>query len=517
MSGPKSYLVSVSDLNLQEIFLLQSQLQTELTIVNEMKVNDKIRGIKFDCKDFLLSKKSETDDLLSDFTIKVSGKINRSLYDDYQNKIKNKVSKLKFFLSILENEKKKFFDKQQDYDSFVGYEEFFQSAISDFNTFRSKVVQYLESYIKDEYPDTFYKAKHAIESVEISVNQSMFEIGFRNKKNDKENEVKHDIKCCEETINNIREETTKLIVNGVQNNRYKKTELINSSASSKNNISVSTEINKKTIQIKKLIENVSNPSRQKYYYEKLDKLINSHTFNDIFYYIEMYEDIKETEKISKWKEEIHKDLIKLNQIQVHEKCQSFKQNLLQKALSLTKKNKLKTQEFIDFKANLKLFNNKNEKFILDEMRKEKERSFIKSQIVQSLQNQGYEVMSDLQVIDFEEKTDFLFNIPEQNNYLNLRIKPDGSFFYNFLIPENKAKLSIDQKKRKLAEMKTTCSEFKQLIKDLSIKGLNVKISNEKPVSEKGLAEVSDGHQDIIKSNTQTIEANQIEKKNYLDG
>jgi hypothetical protein len=113
--------------------------------------------------------------------------------------------------------------------------------------------------------------------------------------------------------------------------------------------------------------------------------------------------------------------------------------------------------------------------------RQKENVFLRSQVVKCLENLGYEVMDDLEVIDFEKEKDFLLKIRGQENFLNLKFKEDGSMRYVFQIPEEKDQLSSDQTKMKLHEMQVTCDEFKGVLRDLERMGLKMSLRSERPV------------------------------------
>ena len=469
----------------------------------------------FDCSDFTRSNQSRARQLISPFSINHSGIISQGIYDNYNKKIKEKISNLTSFLNSLKNEKKIFLDKQQDYLSFVSYEKYFQSAIDSFYSFRSQVVGYLASYLKKEYPELMEKAKDSIERVEIQTQKTEFKFGFHQIKESKKDKINRDVKCCESEINEARIKTSEQVIND-----FTKANLAKASAGEnlrlKGNDEAATKIKKKIKSIENFIASVEDPHQRKTYKDKLEALIKSRTFKDEYYFTELFEDIRNAEKINKWKAEIHQAIIKLNQIQVHDNYRAEKAALLQTALVLTEKQAIKLYEFDDFKARFKIFSNKNQKAIQNDLIKEKERQFIKAQLVQSLENLNYEVMNDMEVIDFEEESDFIFNIPNQSNYLNLRFNHDGSFLYNFLIPEKRAALSIDQKKQKLGEMESTCTEFKTLLKELAVMGLKTGLNKAMPISEKALIQVPEKHRTIIQKRVKKAEDTKIEKPKYLN-
>ena len=488
MSGPKGYSVSVFDSRLSEIFQLQSTIQTLMANFPDFKVCDKGRNIMFDCSDFTRSNQNQARPLISPFSINHSGTISQGIYDDYNRKISEKISKLNSFLNSLENEKKIFLNKHKDYHSFVSYEEYFQHVIDSFYSFRSQIVGYLASYLEKEYPELMKEAKDSIERVEIQTKKSEFKFGFRQIKESKKDKINRDIKCCESEINEVRIKTSDQVINDITKANLNKASP-GENLCLKGKDEAAKKINEKIKDIENFIAAVEDSHRRKTYQDKLENLIKSQTFKDEYYFTELFEDIRNAEKINKWKAEIHRAIIKLNQIQVHDNYRAKKAALLQTALVLTEKQGMKLYEFGDFKTKFKIFSDKNQKAIQSDLIKKKERQFIKAQLVQSLENLNYEVMNNMEVIDFEKESDFIFNIPNQSNYLNLRFNHDGSFLYNFLIPEKRVALSIDQKKQKLGEMESTCTEFKTLLKELAAMGLKTDLNKEMLISEKTLIQI----------------------------
>lgn len=235
-----------------------------------------------------------------------------------------------------------------------------------------------------------------------------FEFGFRQIKESKKDKINGDVKCCESAINEIRVKTSNQVINDIT-----KINLDKASAGEnlcfKGNDEAAKKINGKIKNIENFIASVEDPHQRKTYQDKLENLIKSRTFKDEYYFTELFEDIRNAEKTNKWKAENHQAIIRLNQIRIHENCRAEKAALLQTALALTEKQTMKLYEFDDFKTKFKIFNDKNQKAIQSDLIKEKERQYIKAQLVQSLENLNYEVMNDMEVIDFEKESDFIFN------------------------------------------------------------------------------------------------------------
>lgn len=514
MSGPKGYSVSVFNPILNKIFQLQCSIQTQLECLLKYQVCDKGRNIEFDCHTFIKSNQNHINQLLKPFTIKYEGLIDQNLYDKYNQELQQKRTKLERFFKLIQQEEKTFAERQEDYNAFVSYDEYFQRLTKNYSAFKTQVIQYLDSYIQEEFYQLFRETKTSIEKIKINVQRERFNFGFRRVRSEKKSEIENEIQRCESEINSIRKKISEKVSQDVVRQNLNTSFSLDARRIDGSN-KVTQKIDEKIEKIKEFIFSIKDKNRCKRYQIQLEKLIQSQSLNDEYYYIELFEDIKKAEKIHRWKAEIQNTIVRLNQIRAYNIYQQEKAKLLQSALDLIKKEKIKAYEYGDFKTKFKLFNEKNEKKILEEFVKEKERQFIKTQLIQSLENLNYEVMGDMELVDFEKEEDFLFTIPNQSNCLNLRFGPDGSILYNFVIPENSNKLSIDGKQQKLSEMETTCKEFKGLLENLSLMGLKIDLNKEMPVSEKALIQAPKKYQSIIQERMEQFEEKQIQKEKYL--
>jgi hypothetical protein len=514
MSSPKLFKAEVFNKSLNEIFQLQSRIQYVIDELSQLSVGDNERSIKFNCLEFIKLQQSKINHLLSTFSISFEGTINQTKHDTYQKEIKTKINDLEAFIEIAEKEKANFHVKQKDYKDYINYELFYKHSIESFESFKVKLINYLECNLKDKHLSIFNTTKASIEAIKIELKIADFEFGFQNKRLQKQDELQTNLAENELLINDIRAKLSDKI-----------------SVSSDTNLSIFSQIdlsklrdvNKmkqdvkfKIIEIEKLIYEINNPYRKAEYINKLENLIQSESLKDIYFYIELIDEIKQTEKIHRWKTEIKEILSDINQLKTHIKIESEKNTLTQDCLSLLSKRQVKKNEFEDVRTQMKLLKKKNEKAKNEDFFKAKENHFIKVQLIKSLESLNYEVMEDMEVIDFEKESDLLFHIPQQNNYLNLRFKQDGFFHYNFVIPESKDELSISQKERKLIEMENTCNEFKELLKSLSAKGLSFHLHRELPLSETTLVQIPEKHRSHIKKMRKDIKKEKMIKKSYLN-
>lgn len=520
MSGPKSYSppprysIAVFNGKLNEIFQLQCRISSLTAELSKLSCTDPNRGIQFDCSGFLDANRDAIRQLTTTFTLEYEGTFGQEIYDKFERQVNEKIKRLNSFIEQLNEEKEKYLRRQDDYQSYIAYEEFYTHTIAAFLAFKNQVLQYLESYLKSDHPELYEKAKTQIEAVEVDAQLEKFEFGFREKQAVLKKKLKQAVEKCEEAINAIRLEISENVsdtVSGQDIPIFSQIDITKLPNFDKNKAEVQKQIEK----INAFISQIEETHRREHYQEQLTKLIQSETFKDVYFYIELYEDIKEAEKTYRWKREIQQAIADINKMNIHQEVQPLKNEVIQLGISLIAKERLKLYEIEDFQARLMQLKENNQRLTEEEFIREKERQFLKAQLVKTLENMGYEVMTDMEIIDFEKESDFVLKIPNQPNYLNLRFNEDGSFLYTFLIPERREDLSIDQKRRKLSEMDATCQEFKSLLRQLAAIGLRIDLKEELPVSENVLVQVPQRHRSKIKTVKPKVIKKEIAKKKYL--
>lgn len=453
---------------------------------------DQERNIQFDCADFLRENTHQLQELVATFSILPSGTFGQKEYDRLSRKLAKKVKQLESFISKLHSEKQAFLEKAKDYRSFVSYEDFHKQSKKAFEAFKSQVLHYLESYLKEDFPDLFQEARESIESIHFTAEKAQFEIGFRKKEQEKRAAVERSIDERRSKINAVRMQIGDRVsveIDDQESFIHSGTEDSESRGFARNKQEIQEQINK----IERFISGVEDSHRRGGYQDRLTELLQGNHAGDAYFYIELFEEIRAAEQTLQWKSRIQDAIVAINQTDVNQQFLPNRSEIIQFGFSLIEKEKIKPYEHEDFKAKLELFKQENERALRQEFIMEKERQFLKVQLVQIMEGLNYDVVDDMEVIDFEKESDFLLRIPNQSNYLNLRFNEDGSFLYNFLIPENKNDLSISQKQQRLSEMESTCREFKKVLAELAGLGINVNLESEMPVSGKALIQVPKRH------------------------
>ncbi|MDZ7318844.1 MAG: hypothetical protein ONB11_06795 [candidate division KSB1 bacterium] len=517
MSGPKSYSpppmysVAVFDGKLNEIFQLQQQLQSALHELGQLHCSDKERSIDFDCAAFLQQHRQVSHDLLDTFKIVYNGQFGQDQYNRFNQQIEDFIKQLRDFLEKIRSEKSSFARKLEDYQAYLNYEKFIDYARQGFEQFKANVCQYLEQYLRNEQPEILDEALAQLKEIHFQLQKARFEFGFREKQAAEKAKVENQAHQCEATVNQVRGELADRVLALAPEPTASDDQFASQAATSDEKVKSYIE------KIESFIASVTDPERQGQYRQRFTQLRQSHTFKDAYFYVELFEELKEQEKMIASKMQLQQVMAEINQLDIHPSQRTVKTQLVQNALALLDRSRIKSYEMEEWLHRARQFKEENERCIQQDFIREKERQFLKAQLIRCLQSLNYEVMDDMEVIDFEfeKKTDFLMKIPGQSNYINLRFQPDGSFLYNFLIPEAKDSLSMDQKQRKLLEMESTCREFKQVLQDLAQMGLRLDLRSEKPVSEQALIQVPAKYQSRIEVKKAEKKKEKVLQQKYM--
>jgi len=510
MSGPKSFSVRVFDARLKEIFSLQSQINQIFKELQNYNVNDKELKISFDCHDFIKANEDEQYKQLKSFDLGHKGTVRQEKYDAINNKVEEKIKKLKRFLKKVDTEKNDFLDKRQDHVSYVSYNKYFENSHRSFEKFKTELTSYLEQNIKEEKPELFENSKNQIEKVNPTIKKADFKFGFRNKEQKSKQKVIEHIDEKENKASEVRNQIAKnLLVKSL----------------SKKNKAAPAEAKKDDEEIKQLTEAIENKidqiesdEQRRKFKSGLNKLHKSQVLKDIYFYKEFLDHINQSEKTQDFKRQIKDLLFEINTSEISERLLEKKNEILKYAVELLESETIKQYKLESFKTQYHFLKEENKALIEDEFVKQKETEFLKTQLINGLENMNYQVMDGMEVIDFEKQSDFLFKVPNQNNFINLRVGKDNSIAYNFLIEENKAQLSIDEKREKVIEMEHTCKSFREVLKDLEIMGLEIDQTKTSAADMDKLMQVPKKYQQKIeKAEKERDRAREKEvKKKYLD-
>ncbi len=515
MSGPKdyspppSYSMKVFDGKLNNIFHLQTILQKLCSDIESMQISDPSFNIMIDCKAELQKHQKQILLGLQTLVFHYNGKFGQDTYNKINNEIELRISSLANMIRECESIITEFEGKKADYECFQSYISFYDNTYNTFESLKHQIINYLNTNIESCSSELRSEAINGISEILITIGKVNFAQGFKSRISiEKQALIEHVIEK-ETAVDRIRAEISNKIIGEVS-----------LAALEQKSISVPENIPTPEIidirhKIKHLMANCEDKTIGSKYKLEYDKLINIKSLQDIYFYKELHDYILKTEKVRKYKVEINHLLSEINTLKVHPIQKNEKQNLINCCLDHLGSSSIRPNVTTDIKKKLEQLKNQRDKQFEEDEIKLKEHIFLKSQIIHCLQNQGYEVMADLEVIDFEKENDFLIKINKQTNYLNLKFRDDNSIHYVFQIPESKDELTTDKRNLKLHEMKVTCSEFKAVLSDLAAMGLNLNLQSEKPIDHNSIVSITKNQKEKMKSVEKLKQVKQEFKKNYL--
>jgi hypothetical protein len=507
MSGPKSYAppprysMQVFDGKLNEVFRLQTRLKMLCAELETNQMTDAMLNINFDCRKELDGQKKALDKVLKSLIFDYRGTFGQSTYDQIDAEIKKRIADLQNLFHECEAISRDFAAKKTDYENFRSYLLFYQNSKISFEDFKDQIRQYLKKNLEPKSPEIFRETDENIRRVEFEKPSAAFAFGFES----------HAEREKQAVINHILEKEK--IIYGFKDKTGDK---LRSEFQGAKGSDLSEEKNAVIERIENLIRRCDHTEIKKGYRSELKKLTESEVLSDAYFYKQLHDTILEAEQTRRTKAEIAGILKRLNKIEFHSSVKNEKHNLESLCFSLLDKSSLTVAETDNLLLKLKQLERLNRERFEEEEIINKERMFLKSQIIVCLENLGYEVMDDLEVIDFEKENDFLLKIRAQENYLNLKFKPDGSIRYIFEIPEEENSLSTDQKNLKLHEMRVTCDEFKTVLQDLAQMGLEINLQSERPVAAESLVSVPQNQRDKLKTKSKQTQSSRQLRERYLD-
>ena len=510
MSGPKDYSppprysIQVFDGRLNEVFQLQSKLKQLVEELKNADIEDSDLHIKFNCKESLKLIERQVDEALKRLEFNYRGSFGQDTYNKILKEINKRIHELKQLNDQCNEIKQDFQSKETDYNSYIRYHEHFQRSKASFNSFKEDVETYLKNNTPNEANYIFSEVKSTLDSISFELTEASFKFGFNAESEALTNVIFSEVYEKEKAVNAARMDFNNQIIE-----RFPATKLKTKSKKLSKEIEI---ISSKILKI--IASGVEHEVAEKYRAE-LDELQQSDSLKDVFYYQQLHDRILKTEKSKINKQYIQVVLDQISKTDWHVKLVQDKGSFINYCLDLLNKSNVDEREASRVKEKEKELSIKNEELKLEDEVAENERFFLKNQIVNSLENMGYEVMDDLEVIDFEKADDLLLQCKDKTNFLNLKFKADGSVKYCFQIPESKETLSENEMKYKLSQMNETCDDFQKVLADLKKMGLKMELKDAKPTSEKWLLSITEKQKTKLKSQKRRTTTEKVSKK-YLN-
>lgn len=496
MSGPKSYSISVFKGGLKTIFHLQSEIKLLWDELNNKKISDKNRCVQVDCNDFIRQRKNLLNELIEPIHEKLTGRLDQQQFDLFYNKVRRSTEKLLLFKTSIREEIEHFSEIENSYELHLEFEKIVNFNTENFNIIKQQFTAHLKKNLENKYQDKLKKILKEFENINLDFELPAFDENFSSLFDTKKTELTAVFENRKQELNRL---ISKYFGSGTGSTSSKKVSLFvkdeKSGVGRIGNIGNPERLEGKIIE---LISGLNDKKLAGFYKNRLLDLLNDNSKTEPYYYIELYEEIRETVKQAAFVEDLQNALSEADKIIFDKELKPKIISLKQKIFNLLEKDRIKKNDTDIIFALLKELKAGEKDLLQKQLLMEKERQYIKSLLVMGLQDLNYEVKTDMKVIDFEKTDAFMLEVPEQDNFLNIRFNRDGSMLYNFLIPENRENLGHEQKEKRLAEMEQTCSEFKNLLKKLKRQGLNINLTKEINVSEKALIRIPPKFSKLIK-------------------
>ncbi|WP_397447424.1 hypothetical protein [Polaribacter sp. R77954] len=514
MSGPKSfnpperYSIDTFNGSLNDAFQLQTQIKAQIEKIESLLINDTSLDVNLDCQEDLSKIKKDLNALLEPLIFNYEVNFNQQTFDVISAEIIQRITDLHAQKNKLDTIELDFNEKKLDYDQYLSYLKYNEQSEISFNDFKKKISDYYKNAIAADKNGVFENTILEIDNIKYTKKSDDFSFGFNAIYEAKKAEIVAYTKNKEAQINNARTKASNKIINlsdGISLKDEKE--------------KIAEEVKNWQEKITSLIDNCNDAASKISYRDKLENLLESKVLKEEYYFKELFDSILLNEKRNTNKKIVFKLLSTLNSEPFHNSLLDKKQVLGKRLSALLNHNNIKDTDVVNMKRELKILQKQSNKRVKEEGVLERERLFLKSQVVSTLSNMGYEVMDDLKVIDFEKSNDYLLKVKGQENYMNLIFREDGSMRYNFQIPENKKELSVDEKNLKLQEMKMSCDDFNIVINDLRKMGLKLNVNSKQPISEASLMQFTKKTKERLKGKQEksTNKQKQVAlKKKYLD-
>jgi hypothetical protein len=524
MSGPKDYAppprysMQVFDGKLNQVFQLQSRLKLLCAELAGMSVGDSELSIRFDCRGELGRLRRQIDAALNPLVFDYKGTFGQEVYARVNSEIESKLAALRKQLGLCESVKSEFAGKKADYESYRSYLSFYDNSAASLDDFKSRVLLYLKNNLEAHSPELLAEAADSIGRIRFELKRAAFKFGFGARADAEKQAIVAHVAQKEQEINRVRAETSDRLLRRATPGRARSGADAVRASDAVRAPAVSEEVAALVRKIEALTRRCEDAAAKRGYEEELRRLTGGKSLNQPYFFRELHDRILAAEQDRTAKAEAAALLARLSEEDFHEATRDERAGLVRLCLSLLARNGVTTSEAESLRPAFERLKRRSDELREEDLIRQRELLFLKSQVVLCLENLGYEVMDDLEVIDFEKETDFLLKIRGQGNYLNLKFKDDGSMRYVFQIPERQSELSTDQEKLKLHEMRVTCDEFKSVLRDLSEMGLKIELRSEKPVEAESLVSVPRARMEKLKAGSQAKrQKNQLRGKYRISG
>lgn len=474
MSGPKSYSLEVFDKHLKNLFSLQSDLNLLWDYAKSCIVKDDERSIEITNARFIQKNAAAYNEVSDPFNFEFGDALNQEQFDDFYNHIHTWIEKQSQLKTKITQQIAHFDEIEKAYQHYLELEKLAEKFAEDYHFLKQQLLDYLEKsgLDKQELNSLIDRARKLNFSYELPP-------------------------FTEKLIRGIDIEKDKLIAH-FKNAKQKLGDLVALKGETPSEKVVrkdsrqtledepKSKSQKQIDEIEDLLQQLGKGEDLDHFEGRLQKLKANTNMSDSYYFIELHEDLKQHFRSQQLRKELTEISKKIHTKSLEQVLKADVDQLKTTIRQMEKKSNLKQVDLTMIQKNYQALDKKNSGLLREKMIAQQEQKFIKARIIAAMQELNYEVAEDTQVLDLEKSDSFLLQIPDQENFLNIRFDESGHMLYNFLIPENRNALSFDEKTVKMAEMEDSCNAFKMMLSKLEKQGLDIQLKNEIKISEKAL-------------------------------
>ncbi|HPV14445.1 MAG TPA: hypothetical protein PL126_02190 [Candidatus Cloacimonadota bacterium] len=466
-----TYSARVFDASLVEIFKQQARIQTLLGKLKDFCIHDREHGINIKGSTYLEGRDSQIKACLAAFNVPFTGTITQDEYNQFSDKVSQKLRSLNQMKSTLEQHFNTCSTMEKDYHkSLQSYRDLKQETENATKTV-SSAKQEIKSYL-DSCRDTISESDHTqhigrLDAVKVDFKLPQFAIDLH----------KHEVRLTQNLSDDKTGKLTKLeqLQTDVFRLRADYSNLMNIKEMQhrRQQAQQDNPLAKIKAEIETLIAEMPNQVDVHDLVAEFNTMRECYDSSLLHRFRHLKTDLHLRKESLGRRADLNNHLLKLQQLSSQSPQVSEAIESLQSALN---------ESTIKESQHARLCLLCDATIAEEERRREAEKiratqvQYEKNQIINALRYLNYEVVSDTTVIDFSDNI-YLFQVPNQDNFICFEYLNDR-FLINFLIPEQIGDLSQAQKDRKVIEMSKVCDDYRKLLRMLALRGIVNRGENE---------------------------------------
>ena len=504
MSGPKALTCREFNKALNTIFRMQHRISVLIEKLKNYRYSDQRSGLSLDAGDFYSDNRRKGEKLCATFHPDYMGTARE------HRQLLAKQEQLQRFLDRYENKDRGIRNQEREMERYSSCLHHLDRCRAGFIEYRKTAADSIKKVLRGDEAE---KAAQAILAIDIHLDEEKFSPGFSEKraevlkqKYDRENSKKL------EEIDRIR---MHYLDSGLAAPLQKEERTGQAADNPLADMEKYSRRQDLLAELHQLIGSVGDKAVQEAYTNSLQKLIADSTFTDPWFYSELLEEIRLEEENRRYRLRAGEILHRLDETAIPDALLDHAAKTRSSATAVLNSRKITEADMEALEEETAALEKELQVMEEEAAVRERQNRFLKENLISGLRSLGYKMADDTRVIDFTQTDDFLLDIPDQDNFLNIRFAGDsGDFLYNFLIPEEKNALDSGQTKTKLAEMQSACNDFKKTLEELGDLGVSCDITRDIPVSEAAILQLPERLRSRLgkKRSAAAIQ----EKKKYLD-